>query len=497
MRAQNASFALFPSAAFAAFLLAWTSLAPTGRAAPAKPNIVVILADDMGYGDPRCYNPQSKCPTPHIDRLAREGMCFVDAHTPASVCTPTRYGILTGRYPWRSRLKRGVLGGYSPALIEPGRVTLPEYLRRKGYVTYGVGKWHLGLQNQRTDYAKPLRPGPLTVGFDHYFGIPASLDMAPYLFFRDDRPVEMPTDQTPASKQRRFGSGGFWRAGAIAPHFSHEQCLPELEKEALRILEAQKPGRPFFLYFALSAPHTPWMPRPQYWGRSGAGWYGDFVVQVDDVVGAVLRVLDERGLAENTLLIFTSDNGAHWLPSDIERFGHRANGLLRGQKADIWEGGHRVPFIVRWPGKVRPKTVSKALLCQTDIFRTVADWFGEAAPGALPEQAAEDSVSFLPVLQGRMATARKSVVHQAVDGTLAIRVGSWKLCPKLGSHGFSSPKKIKPKPGGPEGQLYNLAEDLAETRNLWNEEPDLRAKLAAELQRAREAQGTAERAALR
>ncbi|MBX6314821.1 MAG: arylsulfatase, partial [Isosphaeraceae bacterium] len=448
------------------------------------PNIVLILADDMGYGDPGCYNPASKIPTPNIDRLAAGGMRFVDAHTPSSVCSPTRYGLLTGRYAWRTRLKKGVLDGYSPALIEPGRLTIASLLKQHGYHTAGFGKWHLGLGDaQPTDYDRPLRPGPATVGFDTYFGIPASLDMPPYVFFEDDHVTEAPTGTIAASEMRRKGGKGYWRAGAIAPSFRHIDVLPTLTQRAISFIENQAgPARerPFFLYVPLNAPHTPWLPTEAFTGKSGAGPYGDFVVQVDATVGQVLAALDRAGLTDNTLVLFTSDNGAHWLPSDIAQWGHRANGPLRGQKADAWEGGHRVPFLARWPGKIRPGSTSEQTICLTDVFATVAAIVG----ASLPDEAGEDSINLLPALLGEAkAPLREAVVHHSADGLFAIRQGPWKLILGLGSGGFSQPKRLEPEPGGPAGQLYNLADDPGETKNLYQEHPEIVRRLTSLLEK--------------
>ncbi len=463
----------------AALLLA----APAPGAEPGrKPNLVLILADDLGYGDPRCYNAASKAPTPNLDRLAAQGLRFTDAHTPCSVCTPTRYGLLTGRYCWRTRLKRGVLQGYSPALIEPGRLTVASLLKRHGYATACVGKWHLGLGGRdKTDYDKPLSPGPNAVGFDYFFGIPASLDMPPYVFLENERVTEAPTAHIGDSVMRRRGGKGFWRAGAIAPGLKHADVLPKITEKALAWLGKQSKDKPFFLYFALTAPHTPWLPIPEFEGKSGAGPYGDFVAQVDAVVGRVLRALDDAKLADETLVIFTSDNGAHWLPSDIEKWKHRANDGLRGQKSDIWDGGHRVPFIARWPGHVPAGKTSPELICLTDVLATAAALVGDK----LPPDAGEDSFDILPVLLGKKLgrPVREAVVHQSGDGTLGIRQGPWKLATALGSHGFSDPRNVKPEPGGPQGQLYNLDDDPTEQHNLWLGRPAVVKRLATLLEK--------------
>jgi arylsulfatase A-like enzyme len=460
--------------------LAAASLASKPASAASLPNIVYILADDLGWGDLHCYNPDSAIPTPNADRLAAQGVRFTDMHSPSSVCTPTRYGILSGRYCWRTRLKEGVLWGYDRNLIEPGRMTVASMLKGRGYYTAGVGKWHLGLGNsEKTDYNQPLRPGPVNHGFDYYFGIPASLDMDPYLYFENDRVVEKPTART---EGRNTPRGVFWRGGDIAPSFKMEEVLPTFVDKAVSIIRerAAKPAQPFFLYLPLAAPHTPWVPKRKFQGRSKAGTYGDFVAQVDDSLGQVLRALEQGKLADNTLVIFTSDNGANWRPEDKARFTHRANANWRGEKADIWEGGHRVPFIARWPGQVRPGASSDELGCLTDLMATAAGITG----AALPKNAAEDSYSLLPALTGKPAKPiREAIVHHSADGMFSIRQHEWKLELALGSGGFSLPKRIEPTPGGPQGQLYNIAKDPAESDNVWQNHPEIVARLTALLEK--------------
>lgn len=468
-----------------AALVALAVLLPASllAAAQARPNIVLILADDMGSGDLGCYNPKSKISTPHMDRLAQAGMRFHDAHTPSAVCTPTRYGLLTGRYAWRSRLKSGVLWGFSTSLIEPGRMTLASLMKKHGYATGGVGKWHLGFQEydpskgerqQRVDYSQPLRPGPLTVGFDSYFGIPASLDMEPYVYVRDDGVVQQPTEKVAASKHRRQNGGGFWRGGPIAPDFKHLDVLPKIGAEAVAFIDRHGKAaseKPFFLYVPLSAPHTPWLPTEAWRGKCKAGYYGDFVAQVDATVGQILAALDRHQLADNTLVVLTSDNGSHWPVSDIEKWDHAANLHYRGQKADIHEGGHRVPFIVRWPGKVQPNSECSQTICLTDMMATLAAVLGDK----LPQDAGEDSYNILPALVGKDGgkPIREATVHHSARGMFAIRQGNWKLIEGLGSGGFTNPRTVKPKPDGPQGQLYNLADDPSEQNNLWLEKPEV------------------------
>jgi len=487
-----------------------TGPAPDRDPEPERPNILLILADDLGYGDLGAYNPESRIPTPNLDRLAAEGVRLTDAHSQSSVCTPTRYALLTGRYAWRSPLKRGVLNGRSTSLLEPERVTLPAFLGTLGYATAGIGKWHLGLGDDpdpnddapgQTDYGAPLRPGPVTAGFEHYFGIPASLDMEPYLYFEDEGVVEAATETVEDSSMRRYGGDGYWRAGDIAPGFDFLQVTPTLFDRAAGYLEQRAvagDGRPFFLYLPLPSPHTPWMPLPEFEGASGAGIYGDFVAQVDAGVGRLLADLDSLGLASNTLVLFTSDNGAHWLEADIGETGHRANGSLRGQKADIHEGGHRVPFLARWPDRIPAGAVRQELAGLVDVFRTISSFLEVD----LPDGVAEDSIDLGPVLRGEEnpQPPRGSLIHHSSRGMFAIRsherngseaLRKWKLIEGLGSGGFTQPRQLTPEPGGAVGQLYELVADPAETNDLYLDRPDIVERLTAELEAIRGADAAA------
>jgi arylsulfatase A-like enzyme len=444
------------------------------------PHIDFVLADDLGWGDLGSYNPQSGVATPNADRLARDGVRFTDMHSPSAVCTPTRYGILTGRYSWRSRLKSGVLYGYSPNLIEPGRMTVAAMLQSRGYYTGAIGKWHLGLgDKEETDYTQPLHPAPIDHGFDYFFGIPASLDMAPYVYVENDKVVEQPSALTEGRNDPR---GVFWRPGPIGPNFKIEEVLPTLTDRAMAFIRkrADVAGQPFFLYLPLTAPHTPWVPADEFRGKSKAGDYGDFVVQVDDALGQIMRTLDETGLAGNTLLIFSSDNGAHWTPQDKTGFAHRANADWRGMKADIHEGGHRVPFLARWPGKIPAGAITSELACLTDFFATVA----EIVAVPLPINAAEDSYNLLPAMLGQEhGPIREAIVHHSVDGMFSIRQREWKLVVGRGSGGFSQPRRIETKPGDVEGQLYNISLDPQEENNVYDSYPDIVARLAALLEK--------------
>lgn len=452
-----------------------------------RPNIVLILADDLGYGDLTCYNPKSGIATRSLDRLAGEGVRFTDMHSPSAVCTPTRYGLLTGRYCWRSRLQRGVLQGNSPNLIEEGRLTLPSLLKDRGYYTAGVGKWHLGLGSRNhTDFDQPLSPGPREHGFDYYFGIPASLDMAPYLYFENDRVVERATARTPGSGGT-IPRGAFWRAGAIAPHFDIGEVMPTITGKAASIVKERAARKsPFFLYFPMTGPHTPWMPRASFRGKSTAGEYGDFVAQIDDSVRQVLDAIEDGGIRDNTLVLFASDNGAYWTPDEIARYGHRANNGWRGMKADIFDGGHRVPFLARWPAMVKAGQTCDDLGCLTDVVATTAD----LTRTKLPKDAAEDSFSLLPAMTGThrgRGPRRESVIHHSSQGMFSIREKRWKLITGRGSGGFTKPVSVTPAPDEPAGELYDMSRDPAETGNLYEKEPKVVKRLTTLLEEAKTA----------
>ena len=462
-------------------------LAPfaTPRAAESvKPNIVVVLVDDMGYGDPGCYNPKSKIATPHIDRLAQEGMRFTDAHAPGALCHPSRYGLMTGSYPFRTDITRWP----NEPLIADGQMTVASLLREQGYRTAMVGKWHLGFRENGYDQALP--GGPVDRGFDSFFGLRASTDIPPYFYIRDQRAVTPPTARIAENHSEGWSptQGAFWREGGIAPGLELKEVLPKLTDEACAVIsnhagKQASPRQPLMLYLAYTGPHTPWLPAPEFVGKSGAGMYGDFLMTVDAQIGRVLTALDNAGMGNDTLLVFTSDNGPMWRPEDHKRLGHDASGGLRGMKGDAWEGGHRMPFIARWPGRIKAGSVSSQTICFTDLLATFADVCGVK----LPDSAGPDSFSILPVLNGSQPAdqqIRGPIVMQAGSSSaMMIRSGDWKLINQLGSGGFSQPKTIKPEPNGPTGQLYNLREDLAETTNLCLKHPEIVARLEAEMQR--------------
>ncbi len=485
--------------------LLFLAAALCAQAAPPKPNLVFILADDLGYGDVRCLNPRGRIATPHLDNLAREGMVFTDAHSSSSVCTPTRYSILTGRYNWRSRLKSGVQGGLSPRLIEPGRLTVAEFLRRQGYHTACIGKWHLGMDwalkpgaapfgdgiekgedAWRVDFSRPIANGPNSVGFDYFFGISASLDMVPYTFIQNDRVTVLPTEDR-AFPMMLGRPGRFTRKGPAAAGFESSEVLPTLTRKAIEYIRERaagaREGRPFFLYLPLASPHTPIVPSPAWQGRSGLNPYADFVMETDAAVGSVLEALGQCGLAADTLVFFASDNGCSPEAKFDELIaqGHHPSQEFRGAKADIFDGGHRVPLIARWPGHIQAGSSSPQIVCLMDLFATCAGILGVK----LPDQAAEDSVSLLPVLEGRdRQPLREALVHHSINGSFAIRRGDWKLELCRGSGGWSAPTPGSAAERGlPAIQLYNLREDVAERRNLQAEQPEQVAALGRLLAR--------------
>jgi arylsulfatase A-like enzyme len=446
----------------------------------ATPNIVYILADDMGYGDVSCLNPESKIRTRQIDSVAANGLVCRDAHSTSAVCTPSRYSILTGRYNWRSPLKHGVTFGYSDPLIEPGRMTVASFLKSRGYSTGCVGKWHLGWNWAKSgagvedvDFTRPISHGPTSVGFDYFFGISASLDMPPYVYVENER-VTAPPDHTVAGSDGKL----LLREGPTGADFRHADVLPTLTRKALAFIESEaKAGRPFFLYFPLSAPHTPILPTPEFQGTSGTNEYGDFCLQVDDVVGQVKAALERLGVADDTILVFTSDNGCS-PNADLEELaaaGHQPSYVFRGYKADIYEGGHRIPFVMQWPRVIAGGTVTDETVCLVDLVATCAEIIGEP----LPDDAGEDSVSNLPVWQCAPLdrSLRAATVHHSVDGSFSIRQGRWKLemCP--GSGGWSYPRPGKECEGLPPMQLYDLSRDIGERANVVDDYPEVVSRL--------------------
>ena len=467
-----------------------------------RPNVVLILADDLGFGDVGVMNPASAIATPNIDSLAGEGMRFLDAHSPASICTPTRYALLTGRYAWRTSLKSGGLNGYSSPLVEQDRPTLASLLRGQGYRTAIVGKWHLGMEMRRLipkpvnrlkgdpgiDFGAAIRHAPIDRGFDEYFGVSASLDYPPYVNIRNDRFVATPTIQ-----QQKRESPRYTRRGPRAEGFEFPDVLDKLVEEAVAFIErSSDDGKPFFLYFSLTSPHMPLTPHSRFRGTTGLGEYGDFVAQVDDVVGSVLEALDRGSVRDETLVIFTSDNGSqmrrvddtepdHVVDSSIPAYRtgrHQSNASWRGTKTDIWEGGHRVPFLVRWPGVVGEGTTSAATIVQNDLFATFAE-IVDIVPG---RNSAEDSVSLLPILRGDSMSRGVPVVHHSLHGMYAIRDGDWKLVAGSGSGGREKPQGY---PFARPYKLFNLSEDPSETSDLTADHSNVARRLERKLRRFR------------
>lgn len=456
-----------------------------------RPNVVYILADDLGIGDLRICHSEGKIATPGSDELGREGMVFTDAHSNSAVCTPTRYGVLTGRYAFRSRMKKGVLNGFSDHLIEEGRMTVASYLKGQGYHTAFIGKWHLGWDwakdGKKVDYTQPVKNGPKEKGFIYSYGHCGSLDMPPYVWVENGMPTAVPDRETGRTKAE--SKNGWWRKGPTAPDFEHHDVLPNLTRRAVRYVKEQaQTGNPFFLYLALPSPHTPVLPTPEFRGKSGLkSAYADFVTMTDDTVRQVLTALKEAGVDKNTLFIFTSDNGCSPEAdfAELEAQGHDPSAIYRGHKADIFEGGHRVPFIVRWPAVVKAGSVCRDTTCLTDFLATMADIVG--AP--LPPDAGEDSVSMLPNLKGeRKGPLREATVHHSIDGSFAIRKGRWKLIEAPHSGGWSSPRPRDRKDWAdlPSVQLYDLSKDPGETKNVALDQTEVVGELQALLKKYRD-----------
>lgn len=470
-QSTSAAFCLLASAAVQA-------------ASATKPNIVYILTDDLGFGDVGCNNPESKIPTPYLDKFASQGMRFTDAHTNSSVCSPTRYGIMTGRYCWRSRLKKQVLSGYSDHLIEDGRTTVGSFLQKQGYDTALIGKWHLGwdwglkdgydrkkfksknpkssMANAKTvDFSKPVTHGPSTNGgFSYYFSACGSLDMPPYVYVENDKPLSVPTKIT--ENKNRYG----WaRKGLTAEDFKHDESTPEYMKRSIAyIKEKAKTKKPFFLYIPLPSPHTPIVPTDQFKGKSGINVYADFVMQVDWTAGQIINAIDQAGIKDNTLVIFTSDNGCSPRANIplLNKAGHDPHAGLRGTKADIWEGGHRVPFLVRWPEKIKANQVNNQLVGVTDLLATVAD----ICNIPLKDNEGEDSISMLPTLLDKNKKVRDNYVYHSVSAMFAFRQGDFVFIDGKGSGGWTKGND------GERVQLYNLKEDLAQTKNIHKKFPE-------------------------
>ncbi|TWT74032.1 sulfatase family protein [Allorhodopirellula solitaria] len=461
----------------------------TGQEAGEKghPNVVLVMADDMGLGDISPTNPDCQIKTPNLQRLADQGLTFLDAHTPSSVCTPTRYGLLTGRYNWRSRLAKGVLSGRSEQLIPADRPTLGHLLQSAGYHTGMIGKWHLGWDwhkdGNEIDFSKPVENGPDINGFNQYYGHCGSLDMPPYVWVDTGKPTSIPTREEGVTKKE--SPYGWYRKGPIGDDFEIEQVLPHLFDKSITYIDervssasAEDERKPFFLYLPLPAPHTPIVPVPPFRDASGINPYADFVMQVDHHMGELMKKLDELGVADETLVIFTSDNGcspeANF--SVLAEHDHDPSAGFRGHKADIYEGGHRVPLIVRWPGHVRAGEQTDATVCLTDVYTTLQSITGQPREPAGGEDGFDLSVLF----QDPSANPRDSLVSHSIGGFFAIRRGPWKLCLSHGSGGWSKPREPDAKKRGlPPMQLFHLGNDPGETTNVADQHPEKVAELKA------------------
>ncbi len=466
-----------------------------------KPNIIFIMADDLGYGDLSCYGAE-KIKTPNMDKVAASGIKFTDAHSSSAVCTPSRYSVITGSYCWRSRLKSSVLWGFSPALITPELDTVPKLLKRTGYATAAIGKWHLGMGWKKSDgtpyedvlanteynfdniprydgfdvdYSQQIDDGPIDAGFDYFWGIAGSLDMPPYCFIENTHTVGIPN-------QEKFPYSPQQKRGLMTVGWKDDQVDIVFAEKACKYIESRAPyshEEPFFLYLTPSAPHRPCVPSDFMKNSSGAGDRGDCVQLLDWLVGRVLETLEEQGIASDTLLMITSDNGAVSSCLNGCDYGHSANGIWRGQKADIWEGGHREPFIARWPGVIGAGGVCNDLICLSDLITTCA----ELTSTKIDKDTAKDSVSFLNLLIGKQRdkSNRLSVIHHSLYGMFSFRKENWKLILGLGSGGFTQPPYEYQLPDSPEGQLYDLSKDPQEQHNLYFEYPEVVTELKNEL----------------
>jgi arylsulfatase A len=489
--------------------------------AQGQPNIVFVLADDMGYGDVSGLNPYARTKTPAIDILIDNGITFTEAHASASVCTPSRYGLLTGRYAFRTKDAAYGIGGFTNTVIEPERQTIASVLKKAGYTTACIGKWHLGVGwqtkdgkeprlNEETGYSnvdfnKKVTAGPNDYGFDYSFIHPASLDIPPYLFLRNHQAVDadmiLTTDYYPTRLENTvyawdkkhsneqavyWEKGVWWRQGEMSRSFRMEDCHSEIVNEGVAFIDkqaAENRGKPFFLYLPLTGPHTPWMPTEQFKGKSSAGVYGDFIFDIDDAVAQIKNALIRNGIAENTMLIFSSDNGGYWPQEEVELFAHNSNQGRKGRKGDVWDGGHRVPLIISWRAKIKQPATYKHLVSLTDFFAT----FCELTKQKPKAGQGEDSFSFLDVINGNTEKeVRESMVHHSSAGFYGIRMGNWKFIDGLGSGGFSSPAKLIPDEKGPKGQLYNIKEDALENQNLYFQYPEKVVELSAHLKDLKE-----------
>ncbi|QDV19402.1 Arylsulfatase [Gimesia panareensis] len=475
------------------YLLFCLSTALLPAAEQKQPNIVVILADDFGVGDIQAHYPKNKIPTPYLDRLVQQGMSFTDAHSGSAVCTPTRYGILTGRYAWRTRLQEWVIAAYEPPLIAEQRLTYPGLLKSQGYATACIGKWHLGWnwpgpqRSQMTekkngqwkltwDFTRPIQGGPVDRGFDYYFGVDLP-NLPPFTFIENDRVLVEPTEKFQPDPAEGIVLPKAFTGAPSAPGWRMQKILPELTRRAVKYIEDRaEQKQPFFLYFSMTSPHEPVVPSPPFRGKSGIAPVADFVMETDWSAGQVIEAIDKAGLSDDTIVIFTADNGhSHYTGwNDLIKAGHLPSGPYRGHKGDVWEGGHRVPLVVRWPGKIEADSSSDQMVCLTDLLATSADLVG----AKLPAEGAEDSLSFSSALRGTAnPQPRTTLVNHSNFGEFAYRDGPWKLVYKLGARNL---EKSRGKPTIIE--LYNLETDIAEEQDLAPSRPEVVKRMTADLQ---------------
>ncbi|MCF8346391.1 MAG: arylsulfatase [Bacteroidales bacterium] len=462
------------------------------------PNIIVILADDFGVGDIQRHYPENKIPTPHLDQLVDEGVSFTDAHSSSAVCSPTRYGLLTGRYNWRTPLQEWVIACYEPPLIKKERTTLPEILQYNGYHTACVGKWHLGwnwpgdrpgerleernvLKNYQWDFSKPITGGPTDHGFDYYFGVEAP-NYPPFTYIENDRVVELPKSQYHFDPDEGVVMPRFFDGSPMAPGWKFDRILSDLTEKAVEYIHTQsKSDQPFFLYFSMTSPHEPVVPSEQFKGKSGIAPIADFVMETDWSAGQIINAVRNAGISENTIIIFTADNGhsdyTGW--DDLVKAGHMPSGPYRGHKKDIWEGGHRVPFIARWDGVIEEGSVSEQLVCLTDLYAT----FNELIAGKQPSQdEAEDSFSFLDILTGKaVVSERDHLVSHSVRGEFAYRKANWKMVYRVPDRGLGLWEELDSARGKPACvELYNLKDDIGEAHDSLAFYPELARELQGE-----------------
>lgn len=472
---------------FSIIALAFSVDAVNAQQVPSTPNIVFILADDFGYSSLNSYGADpALLRTPHIDRIAENGMRFTHANTPASICTPTRYGFLTGRYPWRSELKFGVTNPIDELLIEPGRTTIADWLKSKGYSTAAIGKWHLGYGKEPLDYTKSVSPGPPDLGFDYHFGVPQNHDDMLGVYIENDHIYGIRSDKVHPYSRSFYGSQYI---GYDAPQRVNEDVMDVLTDKSVEWLKQQNNSQPFFLYFAPVAVHHPITPSSYMRGVSDAGPYGDFIQDLDKCVGRIIETLEYMNLDENTLIIFTSDNGGE-IPGNKPdapeitaiNYGLKINGDLRGDKHTIYQGGTNVPFIVSWPGVVQPGAESADLVNLLDVFATVAEITGNALPGS--KEVAPDSYSFLGSLTGKKpGTARSAMITADANGMHALQVDGWKYIDATPPEGMPEARLNNLKNFKP--QLYHLEKDPAESNNLIDRYPEKAAEMKNELNRMR------------